>query len=71
MLTIDRGHNINNFSDICGFCKHYNRQKKAKERTCKAFEDGIPIEIWSGKNKHVTPYKGQKNKIVFEEWEGE
>jgi len=33
---------------------------------CVAFSDKIPIEIISGKNKHLKPLKNQKNDIVFE-----
>jgi len=33
-----------------------------KERcVCKAFPDGIPIEIAYGKNKHLKPYRGDND----------
>jgi hypothetical protein len=33
---------------------------------CEAFPDGIPDEIFSGKNDHSKPLPSQKNTIVFE-----
>jgi len=33
---------------------------------CKAFPEGIPDPIAYGLVKHVRPYPGQKNDIVFE-----
>lgn len=46
---------------ICVECKHYLRGNR-----CLAFLDGIPYEIYSGKNDHRKPLKFQENKIVFE-----
>ena len=52
------------YSDPCSYCKHlYNVATKG--RKCKAFPDGIPDEIWLGKNKHKSPYK-RDNGIQFE-----
>jgi hypothetical protein len=36
---------------------------------CKAFPNGIPIEIAYGDNPHLEPIDGQKNKIVYEKEE--
>ena len=53
-------------------CKHYTGviQPDGTEMTetnaCKAFPDGIPIEIAYGDNKHLKPLKNQKNDIVYE-----
>lgn len=47
-------------SPTCGLCSHY-----INGRTCKAFQDGIPPEIWLGKNDHTKPYPGD-NGIQFE-----
>jgi hypothetical protein len=33
---------------------------------CEAFPNGIPHSIAYGRNKHLKPYKGQKNQIVYE-----
>ena len=46
----------------CFNCTHY-----AAGQICKAFPKGIPEKIMIGKNKHLIPIKGQKNKIVFEQ----
>ena len=43
------------FSDVCSMCKHWFVKPGGK---CKAFPDGIPTEIWEGKNKHTEPYGG-------------
>jgi hypothetical protein len=32
---------------------------------CDAFPEGIPSEISYGNNKHLVPFPGQKNKIVY------
>jgi len=34
---------------------------------CTAFLDGIPDEIAYGNNKHLKPYPGQRNEIVYKE----
>lgn len=44
----------------CLFCVHYKGDSK-----CSAFIDGIPSEIYLGKNKHRKPLKGQINDLVF------
>jgi len=50
------------FSSVCTFCKHWNQKPG---RTCKAFPEGIPMEIWEGRNKHTEPYEGDQG-IQFE-----
>jgi hypothetical protein len=50
------------FSPICTFCAHLTN---ITDRKCKAFPDGIPREIWLGKNNHMTPYPGDHG-IQFE-----
>ena len=47
---------------ICSKCKHFRRFAGG----CDAFPDGIPDEITSGDNAHLTPLKDQGNNIVFE-----
>ena len=46
---------------ICYKCKHVGKTGDK----CKAFPDGIPIEVLRGKHKHTKPYKGD-NGIRFE-----
>jgi hypothetical protein len=48
------------FSKVCMECSNYNTGK-----SCRAFPDGIPREIWLGKNNHTKPYKGDHG-IRFE-----
>lgn len=45
---------------ICFICKNFN------SNGCKAFPDGIPDIILSGKNDHSKPLPKQGNNIVFE-----
>jgi hypothetical protein len=51
------------FSSICCWCVHY--LPEIRDRICKAFPDGIPMEIWMGENDHKQPYKGDHG-IMFE-----
>lgn len=55
--------NLYVFSPICSYCKH--KDEKTAKRICEAFPDGIPYEIWLGKNDHKKPYKGDHG-IQFE-----
>ena len=49
-------------SFICGYCKH---QHDRPWKTCDAFPDKIPDQIWLGENDHTKPYPGD-NGIRFE-----
>jgi hypothetical protein len=49
---------------ICFSCKHLN-VLNVDTFTCKAFKDGIPIQIINGENNHNKPFKGD-NDIQFE-----
>lgn len=51
----DRELSIPVFSSVCSFCRHSNNDP---ERTCAAFPEGIPMEIWMGSNKHIASYPG-------------
>jgi hypothetical protein len=46
------------FSDVCTKCKHLNVSSAMNTGwpNCRAFKNGIPKEIWYGKNKHTQPY---------------
>jgi len=56
------------FSDVCSHCKHYdveNSKPESNGNVCKAFPEGIPDEIWLGKNDHTKPYEGDHG-ILFD-----
>lgn len=49
-------------SPVCEFCQHYSRDRW---KTCPAFPDGIPGEIWRGDNPHKKPHPDQVGGLVF------
>lgn len=50
------------FSSQCYNCFYYNNTQMS--HICKAYPQGIPPEIWTGKVIHNNPYK-QDNDIVY------
>ena len=55
------------YSYVCLPCKHFNREAYSEtgKKTCDAFPNDIPDEIWGGENDHKKPYKGD-HEIQFE-----
>jgi hypothetical protein len=51
------------YNPVCSLCKHF--RVKVEGNTCDAFPDGIPDEIWVGKNYHKKSYLGDHG-INFE-----
>ena len=49
---------------ICIICKNYS--KNTFKPICKAFPDGIPEDILTGKFNHTKKHPEQKNNILFE-----
>lgn len=53
------------YSPVCTFCRHLG-DWGLKEAHCAAFGDEpIPDEIWSGRNKHLESYPGDRG-VRFE-----
>lgn len=59
--TLDGTHR---WSETCGWCAH--RLYGEADRRCKAFPDGIPLELWRAQGGHREPYPGDQG-IQFEE----
>ena len=51
----------------CLFCVHFLGKGEGNTRPdCKAYPNGIPLDILNAEDSHKEPRKDQKNKIVFE-----
>ena len=49
----DANRGLSLHSPVCTYCRH-----RTAYRRCSAFPDGIPLEIWLGRNTHQSPYPG-------------
>jgi len=71
IIEIDRGHDRPVFSPVCTYCRRYritprrDDQGNSLPSVCDAFPEGIPEEIWRGRNKHKVPHSGDHG-IQFE-----
>lgn len=52
-------------SEQCLNCNHYWMGQLA----CKAFPNGIPAEVFTGRHDHTKPFHGD-NGILFEKYSG-
>ena len=65
-FLLDDSGRFGNFSAVCSLCKHFDVSSASDgKKTCKAFPQAIPKQIWSGLNPHIVPYPGD-NGIQFE-----
>jgi hypothetical protein len=55
VLSVDGGLPL--FSRVCNYCQNLI---STSDRTCAAFIEGIPDEIWRGENDHTTSYPGDR-----------
>ena len=43
---------------LCRTCTHFKRNNKEDVAACKAFPDGIPVDIIIGRKSHKQPVEG-------------
>jgi len=62
MIIIDTNHIVGVYSS-CAKCENFIGDDNV---VCKAYPNGIPLDILNAEDLHKKPRKDQKNKIVFE-----
>ena len=67
IYVLDGKLSLNMISRTCIFCRHENL---GRLKTCAAFPDEVPDEIWYGQNNHKKPYPGDHG-IQFEKFVAE
>lgn len=60
-IVLDDRHEYFSYTSQCATCKYLTGCTK-----CKAFPDGIPIDLLSGKSVHNKIRKGQVGTTVYE-----
>lgn len=50
------------YPPVCSWCKNF---LSLRDKSCRAFPDGIPADIWHGEDKHQKPFVGDQG-IQFE-----
>ena len=70
-IELDKSFEVPIYSMVCNLCKHHRPEQAEHGRTCAAYPkaDSIPLEIWTGKNKHKSPFPGDHG-IQLEAREG-
>ncbi len=56
IFVIDRGHEEPLYSSVCSYCTRLNVD--SPNRTCEAYPEGIPDDIWRGNVQHRSPWPG-------------
>ena len=64
-MTFQTSEPLKAFAASCNTCRHVIGSFAALHPKCRAFPDGIPIEIIHAYNDHKTPYPGD-NGIQYE-----
>jgi len=50
---------------MCMMCMYYDRKYPRPGYSCKAFPEGIPLEIVHSETEHLLPVKGQVGDYIF------
>lgn len=71
MIELDTEFETPKYSPQCCRCRHFRGWRDGEEMGwCSAFDQGIPIRIWTAQRDHRKPYPGD-NGIRFEPLPGD